>query len=79
VHSVAILPEEGRLVGVRERRHVLPVLTASNFADEQALCMRVGASRLMMKPFQIRDLEAAIAALCPSPAIKTSTSTSRRL
>jgi len=55
------------------------VLTASNFADEQALCMRVGASRLMMQPFQIRDLEAAIAALCPSPAIKTSTSTARQL
>jgi len=50
------------------------VLTASNFADEQALCMRAGADRLMMKPFQIRDLAAAIAALCPSPATATRTS-----
>jgi len=50
------------------------VLTASSFPDEQALCMGAGADRLMMKPFQLQELAAAIAALCPSPANETSTS-----
>jgi signal transduction histidine kinase/ActR/RegA family two-component response regulator len=53
----------------RGARHLpILVLTASNFADEQALCLRAGADRLMTKPFQRPELVAAIAALAASSA-----------
>lgn len=50
------------------------ILTASNLADEHELCIRAGADRLLMKPFQLGELVGAIAALCPAAAIETRSS-----